>query len=167
MQSLLDAEAEASLIAYAKFLATFNRTLAKSSFRWQNVAELVLAQGRLHTPAPLPGHIDLLQPRRCFLNSAWTAAEHHLLYVEGWAVPAGFNLQLEHAWCVTPDGTVVDPTWEVPGTAYFGVPILDRDLWPGLAGCEATLFDIDYMTDLLHDGLPEGAVADIGRRPPA
>ena len=34
-----------------------------------------------------------------------------------------------HAWCVTPEGTVVDPTWETQGEAYFGIAVPGDALW--------------------------------------
>ena len=42
-----------------------------------------------------------------------------LVYVEGYA--AGV-IPVQHAWCVTTDGKVVDPTWK-DGSAYIGVPL--------------------------------------------
>ena len=41
-----------------------------------------------------------------------------LFYAEGYAQYHG--VRLAHVWAVTPEGTVIDPTWETPGDAYFG-----------------------------------------------
>ncbi|MFD7731064.1 hypothetical protein ACFV6F_11860 [Kitasatospora phosalacinea] len=156
-------DAETALLAYAiEHCATY-RCPERAGFRWQSIAELLLDQGRLFTPAPLPGHIAPLPARRCFRNADWTAEQHGLVYAEGWAVAPGFDFEIEHAWCATSDGIVVDTTWPEPGRAYLGAPIHDPDLWPGLDGRDAVLFD--RRTELLCRGLPEGAVADIGRPP--
>jgi hypothetical protein len=64
--------------------------------------------------------------KECFKNAAqlvlWRP-ELQLTYVEGYALGI---FPVLHAWAVTPDGTVIDPTWNRkpyrPGTEYFGIP---------------------------------------------
>jgi len=62
------------------------------------------------------------QPRRCWRNCA--LALGHLLgagvYVEGYAVVSGGGFATEHAWLEV-DGTIVDPTWDIPGARYYPV----------------------------------------------
>jgi hypothetical protein len=61
-------------------------------------------------------------PRACYSNSLRAAAENGWQYVEGYAFgPSGLGLDIHHAWCVKPDGTPVECTWEEPGVAYRGV----------------------------------------------
>jgi len=51
-----------------------------------------------------------------------------LTYVEGLAVgSSSLPIPIAHAWLVTPDGEVIDPTWRgqegvTPGIEYYGVP---------------------------------------------
>jgi hypothetical protein len=40
-----------------------------------------------------------------------------LTYVEGYAFS---SIPINHAWLITSDGQVVDPTWE-EGSSYFGI----------------------------------------------
>jgi len=55
----------------------------------------------------------------CFKNAYQMARENGWHYCEGWAISNNL-IPLEHAWCVTPEGVVIDPTWE-NGHDYFGV----------------------------------------------
>lgn len=86
----------------------------------------VLGNGTVYAPAPLPSNIMKRPMKQCFRNAAKLADEPRLdlTYVEGLAI-AGDTIPLlvHHAWCVTADGTVVDPTWRRPDiSAYMGVP---------------------------------------------
>jgi hypothetical protein len=64
----------------------------------------------------------------CFKNAAHLAlANESLTYVEGTVYCYGIGI--DHAWCATADGVVIDPTLEADKdgkldriTAYFGVP---------------------------------------------
>lgn len=71
--------------------------------------------------------------KQCFANAAHLAIEKGYTYVEGYATTHKINFPLEHAWCVTKDGKLVDPTWE-DGAEYFGVP-----------------FKMDYLLEVMHE----------------
>ena len=67
---------------------------------------------------------------RCYDNAMQLVAlRPELIYVEGFLLihDGGKAVPLAHAWCVTKDKQVVDPTrghgQRKPGLAYFGVPI--------------------------------------------
>ena len=56
--------------------------------------------------------------KMCFMNSYRIADEHGWTYVEGFAFSI---IPTHHAWCVTPEGVVVETTWKDAGSAYYGV----------------------------------------------
>ena len=58
--------------------------------------------------------------RQCFENAFKYAQEHGVTYVEGWAVNI---IPTQHAWCIAPDGRIIDPTWGSEGRDYFGAEI--------------------------------------------
>lgn len=65
------------------------------------------------------------EKQQCFSNSQRLAIAHpELTYVEGYALNV---IPVHHAWCVDPDGAVIDVTWERrDSNRYFGVPIRTR-----------------------------------------
>jgi hypothetical protein len=79
--------------------------------------QLVLSEGVAWSDATL---VPVGEPNSCYSNAYQYALENDCFYVEGWATPKNL-FPIEHAWCVTRDGDVIDLTWE-DGTDYFGVP---------------------------------------------
>lgn len=64
---------------------------------------------------------------RCFV-SAWRVSARGGTYYEGYALSGLVpDVPMHHAWVVTADGQVCDPTWP-DGLAYLGVPFTDRRL---------------------------------------
>lgn len=116
-------EAEAALVG---FLDLMDRRLADAERdeRFGNPAAVVKARGRLWTPGEVPDGVEAGTPKQCFRNASQLASRRaDLTYVEGFALSI---VPLHHAWCVTEDGVVVDPTWSGgngldPGAAYYGV----------------------------------------------
>lgn len=96
------------------------------------VEEIVLTHGRRFEWEPLPEYIEPGPHGECFRN-AFELVEHdhmidgddQLTYVEGYACVPPVDLPVHHAWAVTPDGKVIDPTWDfqMDGCAYFGIPL--------------------------------------------
>jgi hypothetical protein len=82
----------------------------------------VLERGREYEPAPLPAGISRGAPRQCFQNALNIADDDGLVYTEGYMLRPGVPILVHHAWCVTPDGVVVDPTIPDPETCgYYGI----------------------------------------------
>jgi predicted ABC-type ATPase len=84
----------------------------------------VAAYGQAFTAAPLPDDIEKGTPQECYKNaSLMVMLNKDLTYAEGFGTtPSTGELAFMHAWGVTKDGKVVDPTWEHPEKCqYFGV----------------------------------------------
>lgn len=68
---------------------------------------------------PLDMGYGRMAAHECFRNAFELAIAHpELTYCEG---RASTGWPVEHAWCVTADGRVVEPTWEAQSAAYRGV----------------------------------------------
>lgn len=87
------------------------------------------AHGRFFVPAPLPpGSPQLmhavLHQADCYMKSRLLAQDDQSLdYAEGWAL-APDGVPTRHAWCVDPEGRVVDAEWPTPeALTYFGVVV--------------------------------------------
>lgn len=121
-----DPEAEQDV---GRFLDMMDRRAAEGDEEFGNAAAVLKAHGRFFTPAERPDDVAPATPKMCFQNAFQLAMSRpDLTYVEGFALSV---VPLHHAWCVTDDGVVVDPTWTGgngldPGAAYYGVP-LTRD----------------------------------------
>ena len=97
--------------------------------KYPNVQSYVRAKGRIYQSARLPDDVSYGPINQCYANAYHLVESHpELTYVEGYATVYG--LPIAHAWAVTRDGTVLDPTWYNPKIAarpeehaYFGVPI--------------------------------------------
>lgn len=133
-----------------------------------SLASLLLAHGRLHTPARWPSNAT--PPGTlgsCYIDSIAQAQADALVYVEGVAWDVAFAV--EHAWCATVEGIVRDPTWHSPGLAYLGIPvrataaarIMGQQLGPLLysAPGHASALAMQWA----RHGIPDGLLLDVGR----
>ncbi|ONF73960.1 hypothetical protein [Amycolatopsis keratiniphila] len=161
-------EDERHLIAWARGLAAAAKSntahdSAAAGWRYHSVAELLLDVGRLFTPQALPA-ADLGEMGRCYLNATLYATDHPaVFYAEGLAVRAGcLGISDEHAWCAA-GAAALDPTWP-DGQVYLGVPVTGawRHARQQATKCVSLLWGPPVKT-LLRDGLPEDALADVGR----
>ncbi|MGW4548494.1 hypothetical protein ACWEN4_19285 [Streptomyces violaceorubidus] len=126
---------------------------------------LLLSHGRRFTATTQPTNPVGAEPKECYSSAARHARDDRpgrLIYAEGYALPHGGNVPVGHAWCVRPDGTVVDPTWaDAPGRAYIGVGFREPQSWPYDGG--GILQDWQRSYPLLKGGLSEGALLPYGR----
>lgn len=141
-----------------KYVATMremNRMLPQNPdrFRYFGMEDLVHHWGFAFQYAPLPRSIRKAPFRKCYQNAAHLAIrEPGLVYVEGIAYSG--LIATGHAWCVTSNGTVIDPTWKrnsVGDRAYVGVPFDQRFLRDVLIEKE-TYGMLDYMPLFFKDG---------------
>lgn len=98
--------------------------LHESVGKRQSIERFVLDHGReFATTAPRRRFISWVRrANACFTNCLQLAIIERLVYVEGFAVLPAAGFEFHHAWCLDEAGRVLDPTWEAPGSAYFGVP---------------------------------------------
>ncbi|WP_433221392.1 hypothetical protein ACQP00_20515 [Dactylosporangium sp. CS-047395] len=101
------------------------------------------------------------QPGRCLADASELSAQAGHAYAQGVALPAGLPIGVRHAWCITADGEVLDPAWPTGEAAvYIGVPFtaaFRRRMRP-----PALLGHHRHGLALLRDGVPPGALVDIG-----
>ena len=89
---------------------------------------LVLDHGRNGHQQALPEWMPAGVMRQCFDNSSKAAlmagefGHHDMYYTEGFALHGDVDFPVSHAWIMTGDGKVYDPTWDFhPDTAYVGL----------------------------------------------
>ncbi|MFI1203516.1 hypothetical protein ACH4VR_29490 [Streptomyces sp. NPDC020883] len=164
---------EEQLIAYlhqaAEAIAPSARAIAEG-WAYTSQFDLLLREGRLFTPAPLPDEVERLHPGFCFTNAAQLAndhPEHRLTYAEGYGtapITVDQALHTPHGWAVTPEGLALDPTWpHEPGSAYLGLPFADPNTWPHPLFGRSLIQEPPFLHDVLRSGLPDGLLADLGR----
>lgn len=138
---------ERALVAHLDIVAKMQRMAhpdVLDGFVSHCVESFVLERGRFFDPPQtLRFGFKMMKPQRCFYNAYVLAREKSVTYVEGFAVGV---IPVHHAWVVTKDGDVVDPTWAGRrmggyGAAYLGIPFDVRQVERSieLSGC--VLFD--------------------------
>lgn len=89
------------------------------------LASFLLAHGKDYALGPQSFAGKRGEQGMCYMNAAHLALDNTgLTYVEGMVSVCGIHI--DHAWCVSADGIVIDPTLangdDIAG--YFGVPFL-------------------------------------------
>ncbi|XVV10852.1 hypothetical protein ACQP2X_39340 [Actinoplanes sp. CA-131856] len=156
---------EADLVAYVRGHARLidDGHQRPAGYAYSSTPHLLLAHGRLFAPAVRPGAIERMRDHFCFENAAAVAREQNLIYAEGFAAfttASGLTMPLPHAWCLTTDGAVVDPTWD-NGDAYLGIAFTDTTLLP--SSNRGLLDDHRNSDRFLREGLAPGTYTDLGR----
>jgi hypothetical protein len=96
---------------------------ADGVFPYASQADFILKHGRGFEWRALPPGVRMGTARQCFRNSVRLALgkPRSYTYVEGYAINRWVARHpVAHAWCVDPEGFVVDTTWD-EGMDYFGV----------------------------------------------
>lgn len=107
-----DGTSEGELLAHVAMMAALQPG---------SVLELLLARGQSFPYAPRPAQIAKGEDKQCFYNAFVLARfSSGLHYCEGFATSI---IPVLHAWCVTDEGVVVDPTWHEREytPVYFGL----------------------------------------------
>jgi hypothetical protein len=124
----------------AQELALLRQNHRRNPLAYEGPQGFVLRHGIDFTSPPdLPDGYEWMEAKNCYGNAAQLALEDPALtYVEGYAM--GRFFPIPHAWVVTEDGTVIDPTWapwegeaadsDVPRAEwqYVGVPFTTKFL---------------------------------------
>lgn len=165
--------AEEELVAYVRQAAEVIAPTARpivDGWAYTSQFDLLLREGRLFTPAPLPIEVKRLHPGFCFTNAAQLANDHpelQLTYAEGYGaaqIDMTQALHTPHGWAVTSEGLALDPTWpHEGGSAYLGLPFADPSMWPHPLFGRSLLQEPPFLHDVLRSGLPDGLLADRGR----
>ncbi|GAA4932857.1 hypothetical protein HD597_000449 [Nonomuraea thailandensis] len=141
-----------------------------------SLAELLLAYGRLFTPAARPARFTVGPPGTCFATASRLADEHaDLLYVEGMVVADGVPFAFDHAWCVSAasDRVIESTLPDGAGLVYLGIALTDgyRREQQALRGVDAVItgggINLADNVDALRVGLPGHAWRPIGRPLPS
>lgn len=78
---------------------------------------------------PRPDWVERGIPKQCYSNCFQAALKNwdRLIYCEGMALPEGTEVPKEHAWVITHDEIVIDPTWHdlwpERKVEYWGIPL--------------------------------------------
>ena len=93
-------------------------------FKYQSIEELILTEGQSFTPprsSKLPKDIRRGRTGECYANcfhNFTDTPKEKYRYCEGFAVGV---FPVLHAWLIDSRDRVIDPTWMIPGTEYFGI----------------------------------------------
>jgi len=113
-----------SLKSFLKAQAILMRKIhSNPDWKYGGFEELVLDCGALMKAQSLPQNIKHGSPKQCYWNCQEIAFKRrNLTYVEGYAIAPQVSIPVAHAWLLTREGDVIDPTWNPPGIIYIGVP---------------------------------------------
>ena len=115
------------LDTYLKAVDSISRSSHQGEWAWATYQRMILVHGvaGFKDKGPqLPDTYPVGDVGECFGNAAQLAWAHpELTYVEGYA---GSLVPVEHAWCITKAGKIIDNTWtgamfDERASAYMGI----------------------------------------------
>jgi hypothetical protein len=165
---MTDSESLSSLKFFLEAQATLRRKLNPHlDWKYGGFEELILDCGTLMKAKPLPTTIKHGSPQQCYWNCQELVSKRkNLTYVEGYGLAPQVSIPVAHAWLLTPEGDVIDPTWNPPGTVYLGVPLSSEWVKSFLESRiqrtntqNFSIFEGNYLEtySLLKHGLPPAA----------
>lgn len=165
---MTDNESLSSLKPFLEAHAILMRKIhSNPDWKYGGFEELVLDCGALMKAKPLPQNIKHSSPKQCYWNCQKMAFKRrNLTYVEGYAIAPQVSIPVAHAWLLTFEGDVIDPTWNPPGIIYIGVPLSTNWVKSFLElrrqnnkVDDLSIFGGNYLENysLLKDGLPINA----------
>jgi len=159
------------IVEYARAMSRRARHPGSDGWAYGSIHDVVLDQGRVFDPAPLPDNVYPALPGHSSKAAAILADRLAAVYVEGLALLPDARTVIEHAWCTTFTGDVIDPNLAGDSAAaYLGVAFtmrFRRDTLARAAGTRPILLSGQdgrpHNLDLLEHGLPTEAVLKIGK----
>lgn len=110
------------ILEHARTTSPHARHPGSDGWRHGSIHDVVLAHGRIFEPAPLPDNVYPALPGHPSKAAAILADQHAWNYVEGLALLPDMHTVIEHAWCATFTGQVIDPNLQgQSAAAYLGV----------------------------------------------
>lgn len=112
---MTQADVDLGLTDFVDFITSQHEYMIKAhahrqGWRYQTFPDLLLdLAAPREAPLVLPDDIAWMEPGNCYENAHSLMLERDLTYVEGIALFTAVPIQ--HAWCETADGQIVDPTW--------------------------------------------------------
>jgi hypothetical protein len=162
---------EEKIVEYAQAMSRRARHPGSDNWAYGSVHDVVLAHGRVFEPAALPDNVYPALPGHGSKAAAILADQLAAVYVEGLALLPDDRTVIEHAWCATFTGHVIDPNLAgESAAAYLGLAFtmkFRRDTLARAAGTRPILLSGQdgrcHNLDLLEHGLPAQAVLEIGK----
>ena len=145
-------------LTVAARLASQQAPQSAATWRYRSFAELVLAEGVVGTTptTDVASHHRRGPSGRCFSNASSWSRDDGLIYAEGYAATARVPFGVEHAWCLTGTGIVLDPTWP-PGLGVVYIGIAVTSAYRSSIAESSLLHPHPAGLALLRDGLPDHA----------
>lgn len=123
MQKTMQSD-EGSIVPYLNIVSKSMRNMNLEKHKHRSMADFIIKFGQHFKPYIFPKKYNMGKQKQCYKNIFNLLVEDvKLIPVIGYAMS---YIPLPHAWCVTENGNVIDPTWDYDrytwGKEYFGIP---------------------------------------------
>jgi hypothetical protein len=158
------------IVEHARTMSRRARHPGSDGWKHGSFHDVVLAHGRVFEPTPLPENVYPALPGHAGKAAAILADQHAWTYVEGLALLPDMHTVIEHAWCATFTGQVIDPNLSGnTAAAYLGVAFTMSFRRTALAGGKGAILISNPAAsplpnpEILKHGLAPEAVLAIGK----